>query len=192
SRMRKGGFKVIEYGAVSATHIPHLTLRRGIAGQRRAPPSSHIIYTKLSRINGYFSSYVSSRWWSMLQVFKASPSTQLLEYLFYGCFPPVFLTLLMTNPLYAVVLLGTAVVSIEFAHITRGYYRAYSAKRRMLYPLVIVAVRTFRTYSFLVGLLLSKGRPPSQSGRLEPSGILDHHFTSRAVRQTSGDPQHWL
>src|SRR5207253_11295923 len=116
----------------------------------------------LSRICGYFSSYVSSRWWSMLQVFKVSPSTQLLEYLFYGCFPPVLLTLLMTNPLYGVVLFGASMISIEFAHISKSYYGEYGVMKRLVYPLLMALVRTLRTYFFLIGLLRNLGQLRNQ------------------------------
>ena len=88
----------------------------------------------------------------------------------------------MTNPLYALVLLSAAVTSIEILQISRKHYREYGVKKRLVYPLLMVVVRMFRTYFFLIGLLRHLGRLRGQ----DDVGGRDQNASAKAIQGNNG------
>lgn len=155
SRIRKSGYKIIAIGTLVQRHLVSQERMAWIKeGEDRRKSWRKLIL----KIYSYCRAYVTKHWWSFLQVMKVSPSSQLSEYLFYFILPIAFFTLLILNPVYALVLVvGLAVLTIIYSF-ARGYYRRLSLIERIAYPLLLVAVRIARVYLAVIGYLYNKAR----------------------------------
>ncbi|MGC8543787.1 MAG: glycosyltransferase [Vulcanisaeta sp.] len=152
SRIRKSGCEIVADGELILRDLGDQTLRKRKAARINDRPARRGI---LGVFTGYVRSYANRNWWSMLQVFKSSPTDQLLEYTFYFINPVFFILLLIINWLWGVAYLGIILIGTVLDNLVKGYYRVFSVRYRILYPLLMLGIRTLRTYFFLIGLLVN-------------------------------------
>ena len=153
SRIRKYGYKVILDGRYPGKDLGSQTLRK-----RMSSKVNNTINKKegiIKRLVDYARSYVRKGWWSMYQVFKSSPLDQLLEYAFYFINPLLFIALLIINWMLGLGYLGMVIVGILINTFTKRYYSVFPVKERIAYSLLIIVIRMFRMYLFLIALLIN-------------------------------------
>ncbi len=154
SRIRKHGYKVIVDGRYPGKDLGSQTLRKLISTKA----SNRSISNKrgvVKYIVNYVKSYVNKGWWSMLQVFKSSPLDQLLEYAFYLINPLLFAALMIINWILGLGYLGVVIMGILINTFIKRYYSIFPIKQRITYPLLLIGIRIFRTYLFLLALLIN-------------------------------------
>ncbi len=157
SRLKKHGYRVIFEGTIVLNHVYDLTDRKKDF-QKFHLDKNDVEYMGLrsliSKSINYVKGYATKRWWSMLQVFKASPLSQLLEYVFYFMNPILLLILILTNWFYSLIYFTSIFVLLISWSFFKGYYKTYSYTNRLIYTITVFVVRSVRTYAFLIGLTL--------------------------------------
>ncbi len=154
ARMNKCGFKVVVDGTLRQLHMKRGITQSGAGAKRETPPSS--LRGLALEFTRYAESYVGKHWWSMLQVFKVGSASLRATYIFYLLNQVLFLILLATTPLFALAQLLTVGGSVIAWDATKGYYKVFSLRERLAYPVILLIVRSVRVDLFLVGLLRNR------------------------------------
>lgn len=157
SRLKKHAYRVVIDGTFVLNHVCDLTERKKDF-QKFHIDKNDVEYmglgSSISKSINYVKGYATKRWWSMLQVFKASPLSQILEYVFYFMNPILLLTLILSNWFYSLIYFTSIFVLLIFWNFFKGYYKTYSYTDRFGYSIILFVVRSVRTYAFLIGLTL--------------------------------------
>ncbi len=151
SRIRRSGYKVIVDGKLVMKDLGGKTLRKAKDNDKRIKKK----HNPLNNMINYAKSYIGKNWWSMLQVFKSSPLEQLLEYAFYFMNPIIFIVLTIINWVWSLAYLGLILLVIVLHSFVKGYYRIFPIRYRIIYPLVLVGVRTYRMYLFVIAFMMN-------------------------------------
>jgi len=158
SRLEKHGYRVVIDGTVVLNHVYDLTDRK------KDPQKFHLdkkdvkymgLRSPISKSINYVKGYATKHWWSMLQVLKVSPLSQLLEYVFYFMNPILLLILILNNRFYSSTYFVSIFVLIIFWSFFKGHYKTYGYNDRFGYPIILFVVRSVRTYAFIIGLTLN-------------------------------------
>ncbi len=154
SRIRKNGYTMIVDGTITQVHL------EGRDVDSKNKKGTVLEGEKFSLfpayIKRYVRQYIKRDWWSMIEVLKVSPTTQLLEYLFYFTDPIILIALFIVGWPYFVtytILLGAIIVLHSWS---KGYYQVFSRLQRIAFPILMFLVRSFRTYLTLIGFIINK------------------------------------
>lgn len=166
SRIRKCGFILMLDGTLVNKHSQ--VIRKPVSSTLGAEPqkilsrrqSAFYLKTKVSRglsaLKSYINSYLNGHYKTFFWVMNSSSLSQRLEYTLYFVLPLIGVCLGFVNLLYLLIYVLSIVVAIDLHSLIKRYYSAFSFKKRLAYPLLIVAIRVFRTYLSLLGLAKSK------------------------------------
>jgi len=154
SRMRKNGYTMIVDGTITQVHL------EGRDVDSKNKKGTVLEGENFSLFPGYIKKYIrqyiKANWWSMIQVLKVSPTTQLLEYLFYFTNPMILIALFIKGWFYFVTYtlsLGSVIVLHNWY---KGYYRVFSRLQRIAFPILMFLIRSLRTYLTLIGFIVNK------------------------------------
>jgi len=153
SRITRRGYRVLIDGTLPQLHLESLNIHPNQCSMLHKGRSVYKLKF-LSSIKAYVLSYLNRNWWSMLQVLRVSPITQLAEYFGYGLIP-VLLLLLVATPFYAICLSSGVVAASVIISCSRGYYKAFGLKEQVVYPVILLSVRILRTYLFALGFIVN-------------------------------------
>ncbi len=151
SRIRKRGYILMLDGATLQTHLGRNEKK---PLNVKAEKSFSIRFkNKIRKWLFCYPKYVQSNYKTFFVVMKSSPLTQQIEYTSYFFAPLIGLSLLFLNVFYFLVYIPFLLLVIAVYSNVRGYYRVFGHKKRLTYPILLVAVRVVRTYLSIVGLL---------------------------------------
>lgn len=156
SRIRKHGYTIILDGTMVQTHLEQQGKKHSDAKLEK--PLRTNLMNKLKKWitmpSSYADSYLRRNYRTFFVVMKSSPLSQQLEYTFYFFIPLIGLGLFfLVNVFYTLVYILFLVVAIDVHSHVRGYYQVFGHKKRLTYPIMIVAVRVVRMYLSLLGFL---------------------------------------
>ena len=153
SRIRKRGYRMLVDGTISQIHLEGRNT--SFVDKREQIASRNILSLLLKNLRRYVREYIGKDWWSMLQVLKASPIDQLLEYFFYFVNPLMFLLLILINPFYSLVYGILILTFVIFYSFFKKYYQVFNLKQRLAYPLLVFFARSIRTYLTIIGFVIN-------------------------------------
>ncbi|RLG80059.1 MAG: hypothetical protein DRO09_03580, partial [Thermoprotei archaeon] len=152
SRIRRHGYRVIVDGTITLKHLWNLTKRkksRATTTNAKKRHSSRLLGVSSlgTAFLRYCRGYINRNWWSMLQVLKVSPLSQLLEYIYYTSVPFIVIaTGIAGQFLMLMLIVLLTLVFVELNTIFKGYYRGFSIDKRLTYPLMLTAIRFTRLW----------------------------------------------
>jgi glycosyltransferase involved in cell wall biosynthesis len=159
SRIKKFGFRIILDGTMVQAHLEQQGQRLVDVPLENTLPPNAVAKTKRLIIAPftYANSYLRRNYKTFFEVMKSSPLTQQLEYTFYFFMPILGIVLLfLDTALYSLGYLLLLVVAIDIYSFVNGHYRVFTLKKRLIYPIMLVAIRIVRTYLSLLGFLWEK------------------------------------
>ncbi|MEM1510015.1 MAG: glycosyltransferase [Thermofilaceae archaeon] len=162
SRIRSKGYTIVADGTLLQEHLEYLDSEH----KEKAEKAREKVKIKIiGLVKTHVTYQLKKNWWAFFAVMKVSPLIQKLEYLFYLLNPMGMIVILIINPVYLVAYSLLLVLITELNSFIRKYYIELSPKERLIFPLILLSIRTLRTYLAIGGLITHLGRKMKVSFR---------------------------